>query len=91
MLTPADELRILAETLGRRLHLVEPPLDSVEAGMLAAGLPRPIVDAILTRTLDSDEGTQILPTVTDILGRPPATFTHWATTHAALFTTTDPH
>ncbi|HEY2762537.1 MAG TPA: NAD(P)H-binding protein [Pseudonocardiaceae bacterium] len=90
VLTPTDELRILAETLGRRLHPVEPPIGSVEAGMLAAGLPRPVVDAILARTLDSDEGTQILPTVTEILGRPPATFAHWAGTHAELFTGTDP-
>ena len=44
------------------------------------------VDAVLDRTLHGDEGTHVLPTVTDILGRPPATFHDWATRHLDRFT-----
>lgn len=87
-LTPAEELRILAEVLGRPLHLVEPSLEETRAGMLGYGIPEPVVDAILHRTLDDKEGTEVLPTVREILGRPPVTFTQWATAHAAQFTRT---
>jgi uncharacterized protein YbjT (DUF2867 family) len=84
-LTPAEELRILAETLGRPLRLVEPSIEATRAGMLGYGVPEPVVDAILERTLDDEEGTDVLPTVSTILGRPPATFAQWATAHAAQF------
>jgi uncharacterized protein YbjT (DUF2867 family) len=84
-LTPAEELHILAQTLGRRLRLVEPSVEDVRAGMLAAGMSAPVVDAIVTRTLSGDDGTELLPTVADLLGRPPGTFAAWAAAHAELF------
>ncbi len=86
MLTPADELRILAETLGRPLELVEPSVEAVKAGMLKAGTAEPVVDAIVARTL-SDKGAEaeVVPTVGELLGRPPATFASWAKTHAEQF------
>jgi hypothetical protein len=37
------------------------------------------------------EGTELLPIVAQALGRPPVSFAQWATAHAALFTSTDPH
>jgi uncharacterized protein YbjT (DUF2867 family) len=85
VLTPAEELNLLGETLGKTLRLVEPPVDTVLAGMRAAGTPEPVIDAILARTL-GDEGTEVLPTVADVLGRPPATFAEWARAHADRFT-----
>jgi len=86
VLTPADELRILAETLGRPLELVEPSVEAVKAGMLKAGTAEPVVDAIVARTL-SDKGAEaeVVPTVGELLGRPPATFASWAKTHAEQF------
>ena len=85
VLSPIDELGILAEVLGRPLRAIEPPIDTLRAGMLAAGTPAPVVDAIVARTL-SDDGKDVLPTVDQILGRPPATFADWAGAHARLFT-----
>lgn len=86
VLTPSDELRILATTLGRRLQLVEPPVEVVRAGMLAAGVSEPVVDAIVDRSLSDDEtGALVLPTVEEILCRPPGTFTTWAKAHAEQF------
>jgi hypothetical protein len=54
-------------------------------------MPVPVIDAIVSRVLEGNEGTELLPTVAQILGRPPTTFAHWATAHAGLFTRTDPH
>lgn len=59
-------------------------------GHARAGVPASVIDAIMARTLGS-EGTEVLPTVAQILRRPPTTFAQWATTHAGLFTGTDRH
>jgi uncharacterized protein YbjT (DUF2867 family) len=88
VLTPADELRILAEVLDRPLRLVEPSVDETRAGMAGVGMAPAVIDAAIARTLDSDEGAEVLPTVLQILGRPPATFARWAARHAATFSTT---
>jgi uncharacterized protein YbjT (DUF2867 family) len=90
LLTPVEELGILAETLGRPLRLVEPPIEDVRAGMLAAGTPAAVVDAIMARTL-GDDGKEVLATVARILGRPPATFADWARAHAGLFSSSANH
>ncbi len=91
LLTPADELAVLAGVLNRPLQLVEASVEDAKAGMLAAGMPPPVVEAAIARTLEGREGTELLPTVAQILGRPPASFAQWATAHAALFTNTNPH
>ena len=84
VLTPAEELAILAEVLGRPLRLIEPPIDTVKSAMRAAGTPAHVIGAIVARAQGS-EGTDVLPTVAQIIGRPPTTFRQWATTYAALF------
>jgi uncharacterized protein YbjT (DUF2867 family) len=85
VLTPVQELAVLAALLERPLHAVEPPPDAVRAGMARSGMSVEVLDAVLARTLDTDEGTQLLPTVEDVLGRPPATFTEWAARHRHRF------
>jgi uncharacterized protein YbjT (DUF2867 family) len=86
VLTPEDELRILAETLGRSLRFVEPPVDATRAQMLAYGMPEHVVDAVIARVLSHDgSGAQLLPTVASILGRPATTFAEWAKAHAGAF------
>jgi uncharacterized protein YbjT (DUF2867 family) len=88
VLTPGDELEVLGKVLGRSLRLIEPAIDATRAGMLAAGMPGPVVDAIVARVLAGEDGAVVLPTVTQLLGRPPATFAAWAAAHAARFTPT---
>jgi hypothetical protein len=39
--------------------------------MLAAGMPVPVVEAAIARVLEGKEGTELLPAVAQILGRPP--------------------
>jgi uncharacterized protein YbjT (DUF2867 family) len=89
VLTPGDELRLLGEVLGRSLQLIEPAIDATRAGMLGAGMPAPVVDAIVARVLAGEDGAEVLPTVAQLLGRAPTTFSIWATTHAPLFTNTN--
>jgi uncharacterized protein YbjT (DUF2867 family) len=84
VLTPAEELRILAATLGRSLQLVELTIDQAKAGMLR-GMAEPVVEAILARVLAGDDGAEVLPTIAQVLGRPPVTFAAWARNHAGAF------
>jgi uncharacterized protein YbjT (DUF2867 family) len=84
VLTPSDELELLGKALGRSLRLIEPDVEATRAGMLTGGMPAAVVDAIVAR-VGGSEGAAVLPTVTQLLGRPPATFSTWATAHAAAF------
>jgi uncharacterized protein YbjT (DUF2867 family) len=88
VLTPSDELELLGKALGRSLRVVEPAIEATRAGMLAAGMPAPVVDAIVARVRAGEDGAVVLPTVSRLLGRPPATFAAWATAHAASFAAT---
>jgi uncharacterized protein YbjT (DUF2867 family) len=87
VLTPADELRVLGEVLGRPLRLVEQEPEAVRTWMLRTGMSEAAVDAIIARSLSPDAvaAAQVLPTVTRVLGRPPATFAAWAKAHADQF------
>jgi len=86
VLTPGDELKLLGKVLGRSLRLIEPAIDATRVGMLDAGMPAPVVDAIIARVRAGEDGAVVLTTVTQLLGRPPATFAAWAAAHAARFT-----
>jgi uncharacterized protein YbjT (DUF2867 family) len=85
VLTPAEELDILATTLRRPLRLVEPTIDEAKAGLLRAGMSEPVVEAILARVSAGGDGAKVLPTVTQALGRPPAAFATWTRKHAGAF------
>jgi uncharacterized protein YbjT (DUF2867 family) len=76
-LTPVQELEILSEVLGRPLRLVALDVEAARAGMLRYGMPAFVVDAILAES-HSDHGSQVLPTVFELTGRPPRRFADWA-------------
>jgi uncharacterized protein YbjT (DUF2867 family) len=84
-LTPTEELAVLGEILGRDLRVRPVPTDTARAGMAGYGFPPEVVDAIMRRTLDGDRGSQVLPTVEKVLGRPARTFAQWARAHRAEF------
>ncbi|MFF0014623.1 NAD(P)H-binding protein [Streptomyces sp. NPDC005374] len=84
-LTPVAELAILGEVLGRDLRARPVPADAARAGMSRYGFPPEVVDAIMRRTLDGDRGSEVLPTVEKVLGRPARTFTQWARAHREEF------
>jgi uncharacterized protein YbjT (DUF2867 family) len=92
VLTPADELRLLGETLGRPLRLVEPEVATFRSWMLRTGMSEAAVDAIIGRSLSPDaaEAAEVLPTVAEVVGRPPTTFAAWAKAHAHAFANKSP-
>jgi uncharacterized protein YbjT (DUF2867 family) len=85
VMTPAEELAEVAVLVGRPLRVVEPPLEQVRAGMARAGMPEAVIDAAVARTLASDDGTEVLPTVERVLGRPARPFAVWLDAHHAAF------
>lgn len=86
VLTPTEELDILAETLQRPLRLIELSTDEAKAGMRASGMPPDIVDQMINNYLETDDGTHVLPDMPRLLGRQPNTFAQWARNHASAFT-----
>ncbi|MEU6259481.1 NAD(P)H-binding protein [Streptomyces sp. NPDC047043] len=84
-LTPTEELSILGSTLGRDLHARPVPDEAARTGMERYGFPPEVIDAIMHRTLESDRGAEVLPTVEKVLGRRPRTFAEWAGAHVAAF------
>lgn len=84
-LTPTEELTVLGEVLGRDLCVRSVPVEAARASMARYGFPPEVVDAIMRRTLDGDRGSEVLPTVEKVLGRPARTFAQWARAHAGEF------
>jgi len=83
-LTPADELAILSQLLGRPLRLNALSDAAARAGMLRYGMPERVVDVILADR-DSQHGADVLPTVLELTGRPPRRFADWAAAQRAAF------
>lgn len=83
--TPAGELAVLAEVLGRPLRAVDPGTEAARGGLAASGMPPAVVEAVLARSLDTDDGAEVLPTVTRVTGRPARTFADWAGAHVDSF------
>ena len=84
-LLPADQVRILAQVLGRELHFEG--LSDAEARVeMSATMPTEYVDAFFSFFADGrlDE-SQVLSTVQEIIGKQPRTFEQWAVAHADAF------
>jgi len=84
-LLPADQVRILAQVLGRELHFEG--LSDAEARVeMSATMPTEYVDAFFSFFADGrlDE-SQVLSTVQEITGKQPRTFEQWAVAHADAF------
>jgi uncharacterized protein YbjT (DUF2867 family) len=84
LMSPAAEVALLGELLGRDVRVVEPSIKDTTSGMLRYMAPD-IVEAIVARTLTEDDPTVVEPAVPDVLGRPARTFRAWAQAHLAAF------
>lgn len=84
-LLPADQVRILAQVLGRDLRF-EAQSDDEAREEMTKNIPAEYVDAFfdfyVAGTLDE---SQVRPTVQDVTGRAPRTFEQWAQAHAGAF------
>jgi uncharacterized protein YbjT (DUF2867 family) len=80
-LRPADQVAVVAQVLGRELRF-EPQSDDEARDEMSMNMPREYVDAFLRFFADGTlDESQVLPTVEQIIGRPPRTFALWAATH----------
>jgi uncharacterized protein YbjT (DUF2867 family) len=84
-LRPADRVRILGEVLGRDLTFVAESNEDARARM-EAEMPVEYVDAFFVFYVEGTlDESQVYPTVSNVLGRPPRTFEQWAREHATAF------
>jgi uncharacterized protein YbjT (DUF2867 family) len=84
-LLPAERLAILARVTGRDLRFEGMSNEEARAEM-SANMPQQYVDAFFSFFVDGTvDETTVLPTVSEILGRPPGTFEQWAVAHADAF------
>jgi uncharacterized protein YbjT (DUF2867 family) len=84
-LLPAEQVAILGEAIGRDLRLEAQSNEEAHAEM-SASMPAEYVQAFFDFFVEGsvDEST-VLPTVEEVLGRPPRRFADWAREHAAAF------
>jgi (4-alkanoyl-5-oxo-2,5-dihydrofuran-3-yl)methyl phosphate reductase len=82
-----EQVQILSEVVGRPIELVPISDDAARDGMLKAGMPPLLVDAIVEigGSVRSGKASEVLPTVEQVLGRKPLTWTDWARENAAAF------
>lgn len=84
-LTPADQVAILAQALGRDLRFEAQPDDEARAEM-SKSMPAKYVDAFFRFYVDGTlDESKVLPTVHALTGRPPRSFAQWAADHAGAF------
>ncbi|HEX2317074.1 MAG TPA: NmrA family NAD(P)-binding protein [Thermomonospora sp.] len=84
-LLPADRLRILGTVLGRDLRL-EPYSNEEAREVMLQTTPPQYVDAFFDfYVAGSLDESVVRPTVEEVTGTPPRTFTQWATAHADAF------
>src|SRR4051794_13771803 len=84
-LLAAERVAILGSVLGRDLRL-EPQSDEDARAEMSAAMPPEYVDAFFAFFVDGTlDESEVLPTVEQVLGRPPRTFAAWAEEHAGAF------
>jgi uncharacterized protein YbjT (DUF2867 family) len=81
VLTPEQELAIVAQVLNRQLNLVEPTVEQTIDGIVRGGMDRHIAEAMVEHVRQGDYGAEIWPTVQQVLKRKPTTFQQWAEKH----------
>lgn len=80
-LRPADQVAIVTDVLGRRVRFEAQPDDEAHAEM-SATMPAEYVDAFFSFFVDGTlDESEVLPTVEQVLGRPPLTLAQWARQH----------
>lgn len=87
VLTPRQQVEQIGAAIGRPLKLVEVPEAAARAGMMKAGMPEALADAVL-ELMRAGAGAAhdgVTSTVSDVTGAPARTFAAWARDHARAF------
>lgn len=86
-LTVGEQVKILANALGKPIEYVPISDEAMRLGFEKAGLPSPLIDALLpfAAFIRSGKAAQVFRTVEEVAGRQPFTFVDWARENAAAF------
>lgn len=86
-LTVGEQVKILAGAIGKPIEYVPVSDDAVRSGMEKAGLPAPLINALVPfgAFIRNGKAAQVFPTVQQVTGRQPFTFSDWARENAAAF------
>ena len=86
-LTVGEQVKILANAVGKPIEYVPVPDEAIRSGMEKAGLPGPLINALLpfAAFIRSGKAAQVFPTVQEVTGRQPFTFSDWARENAGAF------
>jgi len=86
-LSVSEQVKILANAIGKPIEYIPVPDEVIRAGMEKAGLPSPLINALLpfAAFIRSGKAAQVFPTVQEVTGRQAFTFSDWARENAAAF------
>jgi uncharacterized protein YbjT (DUF2867 family) len=86
-ITFADIAAALADATGRDVEFVAVPDEAARAGMLAAGMPEWLADALVLAFVQLRAGAaaDVTHTFEELTGRSPCSFADWARRHADAF------
>lgn len=86
-LTIGEQVQILSAAIGKPIEYVPVTDDAARAGMLRAGIPVAVVDALMPfgNFVRSGNGAEVLPTVEQVTHRKALTFHDWVSEHTAAF------
>lgn len=86
--TVPEQVKLLADILGRPIRCVDLPADALVQFMMRDGLPAQIAAAVAQSyeaVRNGQAANMMTATVEKVTGRPPKTFAAWAREHAARF------
>lgn len=85
-LTPQDKVDAISAATGQTVRLVELTEEEARAKWRALGTPEPFIDFLVDWHVNTPESAYaILPTVGQLIGRPPRNFRQWVSERAGSF------
>jgi uncharacterized protein YbjT (DUF2867 family) len=86
-LSMSEQVKILADAIGKPLEYVPITDEVARQGMKDAGMPSFLIDALVpfAAFIRSGKAAHVFNTVKEVTGRPPLTFRDWAKENAAAF------
>jgi uncharacterized protein YbjT (DUF2867 family) len=87
LLSVPEQVAILAKALGKPIKSVDVPAEAAAQGLIRAGLPAPVAEAVAQSFAAIRDGrmAMVKDTVKQVTGRQPRTFQSWAQEHASRF------
>jgi uncharacterized protein YbjT (DUF2867 family) len=86
-LTVGEQVKILANAIGKPIEYVPVPDEAVRAGMEKAGLPSALINALLPfgEFIRSGKAAKVFHTIQEVTRRQPFTFSDWARENSPAF------